>query len=95
MEEMAAINSAMKMRDIRFFGKNAGKLIEYRLIPLLVCSVNIGQELSAAALTRGLSVGKERTNICCIGFHFQDIAAVIIALTPVAAMLCYKSGVMT
>lgn len=32
IEEMEAINSAMKMRDIRFFGKNAGKLIEYRLI---------------------------------------------------------------
>lgn len=93
VEEMEAINSAMKMRDIRILGKNAGKLIEYRLIPLLVCSVNIGQELSAAALTRGLSVEKKRTNICRIGFHFQDIAAFIIAVSPAAIIICNRLGV--
>lgn len=92
MEEMQAINSAMKMRDIRLFGKNAGKLMEYRLIPLLVCSVNIGQELSAAALTRGLSAEKKRTNICRIGFHMQDIAAFVIAVSPAAVMICNRLG---
>ena len=92
-EEMEAINSAMKMRDIRPFGKNAGKLIEYRLIPLLVCSVNIGQELSAAALTRGLSAEKKRTNICRIGFHMQDIAVFVIAVSPAAVMICNRFGV--
>ena len=36
--------------------------------------INIGQELSAAVLTRGLCAEKKRTNICRIGFHLQDIA---------------------
>ena len=90
MEEMTSINSAMKMRDIRLFGKNAGKMIEYRLIPLLVCSVNIGQELSAAALTRGLSANKKRTNICRIGFNIQDIAVFIIAILPAFVMIYSK-----
>jgi len=78
LEEFAAINTAMKMRDIRIGGRNAGKLIEYRLVPLMVCSVNIGSELSAAALTRGLGTNVRRTNICKIGFHVQDftVAAV-------------------
>ncbi len=76
LEEFASINTAMKMRDIRIGGRKAGKLIEYRLVPLMVCSVNIGSELSAAALTRGLGTSVRRTNICKIGFHAQDIAAI-------------------
>ena len=78
LEEFAAINTAMKMRDIRLGGRNAGKLLEYRLIPLMVCSVNIGSELSAAALTRGLGVRVKRTNICKIGFRGADIALLIL-----------------
>ena len=68
----------MKMRDIRIGGKYAGRFIEYRLVPLMVCSVNIGSELSAAALTRGLGTKVRRTNICRIGFHVQDIAVLIL-----------------
>ena len=77
LEEFSSVGTAMKMRDIRIGGKNAGKFIEYRLVPLMVCSVNIGSELSAAALTRGLGAKVRRTNICRIGFHFQDIAVII------------------
>lgn len=44
----------MRMRDIRFGGKNVDKMIEYRLIPLMVCSAKLGEELNAAAITRGL-----------------------------------------
>ena len=77
LEEFSAINTAMKMRDIRIGGKHAGKLFEYRLIPLMVCSVNIGSELSAAALTRGLGTSTRRTNICRIGFHIQDVVILL------------------
>ena len=81
-EEISMINTAMKMRDIRIGGKNSSKLIEYRLVPLMVCSVNIGSELSAAALTRGLGTKVKRTNICRIGFHLPDIVifAALLAL---------------
>ncbi|MBQ9870008.1 MAG: energy-coupling factor transporter transmembrane protein EcfT [Ruminococcus sp.] len=75
-EEFSSINTAMKMRDIRLRGKNAGKLIEYRLVPLMVCSVNIGSELSAAALTRGLGTKVKRTNICKIGFRLPDLLVI-------------------
>ncbi|MDO4864105.1 MAG: energy-coupling factor transporter transmembrane component T [Ruminococcus sp.] len=81
LEEFAAINTAMKMRDIRIGGKNAGKFIEYRLVPLMVCSVNIGSELSAAALTRGLGVRVKRTNICKIGFRLQDITVLLLTIS--------------
>ena len=78
LEEFTAINTAMKMRDIRIGGKNVGKFIEYRLVPLMVCSVNIGSELSAAALTRGLGTKVRRTNICKIGFHMQDLTVLLL-----------------
>ena len=72
-EEFRDINNAMKMRGIRAGGIHAAKMLEYRIVPLMTCSVRIGEELSAAALTRGLHSGAKRTNICCIGFHAADV----------------------
>lgn len=87
MEEFRAINTAMSMRDIRFGGRNAGKMIEYRLIPLIVCSANIGNELSAAALSRGLSAEARRTNVCKVGFHLQDLILFAVGLLPVVVLI--------
>ncbi len=55
-------------------------MIEYRLVPLMVSVVKIGDELSAAALTRGLGAPVKRTNICKIGFHVQDIIIILLCL---------------
>jgi len=73
VEEAGSINKAMAMRDIKFGGRKAFKMIEYRLIPMMTCSVKIGQELSAASLTRGLGGPSKRTNICKIGFGWCDV----------------------
>lgn len=73
LEECTAINDAMKMRGIRLGGGKAGSILEYRMVPMMMCSVKIGEELSAAALTRGLGGPVKRTNICRIGFHVQDM----------------------
>ena len=93
LEEFTAINTAMKMRDIRIGGRNAGKFIEYRLVPLMVCSVNIGSELSAAALTRGLGTKVKRTNICKIGFHIQDIIVLLLTILPYVLWILGMIGV--
>ena len=76
-EEYQAIRDAMKMRGIRFGGKNPFLMVEYRLVPLMVSVVKIGDELSAAALTRGLGAPVKRTNVCQIGFHVQDLIAIL------------------
>lgn len=81
-EEFSSINTAMRMRGISFGGGRVGKMLEYRLIPLLTCTAKIGEELSAAALTRGLGGEVRRTNICHIGFKIQDI--IFIALCAAA-----------
>ena len=64
-EEWKNIKMAMKMRDI-------GISLEYILVPLLSSSVRIGEELSAASLTRGLGAVRKRTNICAISLKVQD-----------------------
>jgi energy-coupling factor transport system permease protein len=62
-EEYASIRDAMKMRGIMLGGGNAVRMIEYRMIPLLFSCVNIGDELSAAAITRGLGGKVKRTSV--------------------------------
>ncbi len=86
-EESAAISDAMRMRGIRFDGRYPGKMIEYRLIPFMISVVKIGDELSAAALTRGLGAPIGRTDICSIGFHLQDIILFILCVTGFALTL--------
>lgn len=87
MEEWSAIGDAMRMRGIRFGGGKAGAILEYRLVPMMMCSVKIGEELSAAALTRGLGGPVKRTNICEIRFRIQDYVVLLICLGAFAAQL--------
>jgi energy-coupling factor transport system permease protein len=87
-EESHAINDAMRMRNvgIRNFSNNPTALFEYRLVPLLMSVVKIGDELSASALTRGLGSPERRTNICKIGFGIWDV---IFSFIVIAALAFY------
>ena len=51
--------------------------------------VTIGNDLSAAALTRGLGNGKKRTSICKIGFHWEDFALMIIVTAALLVFLLF------
>lgn len=93
-DEFSSINAAMKMRGIAFGGGNFGKMLEYRMIPLMTCSVKIGEELSAAALTRGLGGNAKRTNVCRIGFHLQDAIAILICASPLVCGLLSVAGIL-
>jgi len=74
-EEATAIHDAMRMRDIRLGSSKGGflTLLEHRIAPLFISCVKIGEELSCAALTRGLGGPEKRTNICRIGFGRYDL----------------------
>lgn len=71
-EEYRFIQDAMRMRGIQFGGGKLTQMVEFRMIPLLFSSISIGEELSAAAITRGLGAPVRRTNVCEIGFHKVD-----------------------
>lgn len=78
-EEYAAIRDAMKMRGITTL-RSPMKMLEYRVVPLMMSIAKIGEELSAAALTRGLGAPQKRTNICTIKFGLLDIFFFLLAI---------------
>lgn len=94
-EEYGAIRDAMRMRGIQFGGGKVSKMITYRLIPLLFSSISIGDELSAAAVTRGLGAPVKRTNVSVIGFRYRDytIVAFMTVLTVLYIYYSILSGV--
>ncbi len=86
-EESKAISYAMKMREINFgtkkFWKNPTAFLEYRIIPLMMSIAKIGEELSAAALTKGLDSCNCRSSIAKIGFGFYDFMMYFIAVSMI------------
>lgn len=92
-EEFQSIDDAMRMRGICFGGKKTSKVLEYKMIPMLICSVRIGEELSAAAITRGLASGNKRTNICKIGFGILDYVFYVFFAVGIARLIMSLVGV--
>lgn len=78
-EEFQSINDAMRMREIHFGSiKNPLMLVEYRLVPLMISVVKIGDDLSAAALCKGLDSPNKRSCFTEIKFSINDMLATII-----------------
>ncbi|MCR5735157.1 MAG: energy-coupling factor transporter transmembrane protein EcfT [Lachnospiraceae bacterium] len=80
VEESRAINDAMRMRGIEMGANKATEAVEYRMVPLIASCSIIGEELSAAAMTRGLDVGKKRSCIWKISFGFLDLIIITLCL---------------
>lgn len=93
-EESSSINDAMRMRGIRFGKSRRGilALMEYRLVPLFISCVKIGEELSCSALTRGLGSFIKRTNICKIKLSFIDFLYVAFSIV-ILLLLIHSKGV--
>ena len=93
-DESRAIGNAMRMRGIRLFSlrtlKSPVAFLEYRLVPLLVSITKIGDELSIAAVTRGLSTDTKRTCVATIGFRWVD--AVVCAYCIVVVLFYVIPG---
>ena len=89
-EEYRAISDAMRMRQIRLGKRGLWSMVEYRIMPLMISMVKIGDELSAAALTRGLGAPVKRTNICDIGFHAQDLIAFFLCLASITIFIVQR-----
>ncbi|MCR5228305.1 MAG: energy-coupling factor transporter transmembrane protein EcfT [Eubacterium sp.] len=81
LEESKAINDAMRMRGIEMGANKATEAVEYRMVPLIASCSIIGEELSAAAMTRGLDVGKKRSCIWNIRFRFFDWIIILFCIT--------------
>ncbi len=89
-EEYTAIRDAMKMRGIMLGGGNVIGMIEYRMIPLLFSCVNIGDELSAAAVTRGLGGKVKRTSVQTLRIGAADILLILLFTAVLAVFVVSK-----
>lgn len=82
-EEWKNIRNAMKLRGIQFGFKammtKPMETLEYMLVPLLMSTVKISNELSAASVSRGLGGSKKRT--CFKEIHFTLLDYVVVALS--------------
>ncbi|OKL50667.1 hypothetical protein BM477_00535 [Boudabousia marimammalium] len=87
IDELFAIRDAMRLRGLfpGAFGVLAHPIrtAEYILVPLLSSSIRMADELSAAALTRGLGGAVQPTSIVRLRFTWHD-AALIAATAAIA-----------
>ena len=88
-----AIHDAAAMRGITIgrkrFWKNPGQAFEYRVVPLMISVANIGNDLSAAALSRGLDNPVRHTTFTDVKIGKTDIIAVftITLLLTIVALI--------
>ncbi len=83
-EEWSYIKDAMLLRGISssFFGfiKKPLKILEYVYVPMLISASKISDEITQAAITRGIDHINRRTCIEKVGFTFIDFVVFIIYL---------------
>ena len=88
-EEYRSIHDAMKMRGIGQTIKDHLTYIEYVLVPIMMSTVRIADELSAASLTKGLSAGGRRTHICRIRLNALDILMISASFVMIVLFLVF------
>ena len=84
-EDWGFIKTAMRMRGITPISRGIA-YAENCLVPLMSCAVSIGEDLSAAALARGLGAPWPRTNTGSIGFTPVDAAVIAASLVATATL---------
>lgn len=93
-KELGYITDAMKLRGIEATFKNwvlkPIMMIEYIFVPLLMSAVKIGEELSAAALTRGLSVEEKRSSYSTLTYGKIDYGVTVFVLVLMIGIIKYQ-----
>lgn len=87
-EEWTSIRAAMKMRGIHIS-------LEHIMVPLLMSAVNVSEELSAAALCRGLDSPEPHTSLVQVRFRFSDVLVwCITGALAIAAIILKGVGIL-
>lgn len=81
-EDWGYIRDAMRMRDVAPTGKSLllhpARTVECIYVPMMMSALKVADELSAAAVTRGLENPKPRTCLQEIHFHVADVVCAIL-----------------
>lgn len=82
-QECSDVRDAMRMREINLS-------FEHVVVPVMMSAVNVSDELSAAALCRGINRPGKHTCLRDARMSFVDWAVVVIALLSVAVICALK-----
>lgn len=85
-EEYRTIQDAMRIRRITI-KRGLVTMLEYRMVPLMISLVKIGDDLSAAAATRALGGTGKRTNMCRLQFSMLDAVLCCVAMAVLAVFI--------
>ena len=86
-EELHHIINAMKLQRI-----TAGRKIECYLVPIMLSATKTAEELSVAAVVRGVDSPKKKTSAVKIGFSVTDISCMLMTATGVVLILIFVKG---
>ncbi len=93
-EDWSFIKDAMKMRDVspslKGFLTHPSMTVECLYVPLMMSASKAADELTVAAVTRGIENPKPRTSLVQIGFGAADLIVVICFLAIFLSGQLYK-----
>lgn len=85
-EDYRQIKNAMALRGISngplSFLRHPFESLEHIIIPLLMNSNNVAEDLSCAALTKGLSIKGNHTSIARINFRLIEVVTMVLITIP-------------
>ena len=95
-EELTAVVQAVSLRRLHTsqwgFLREPLTTVEHIMVPFLVSATQIGDELAASALTRGLGGTRSRTTITDLRFRASDVVGLAMSFL---IMLVFVRGVMS
>lgn len=93
--ELPLIKDCMKMRGVEVtvkqFFKNPAIIIEYSLVPLLFRGLKISEEMTAAALVKGVEYGGKKTSLINVQLTVFDALFFCISLFLMLAVFIYSA----
>ncbi len=95
-DDYRQIKNSMQLRglggDLLGAVKSPMKSLEYVIIPLLMNSNNVAQDLSVAALTKGLGIEGKHTSLTEIRFGLSDVLYMLLSASPVVFYMFEKTS---
>ena len=94
--EWRNVTGAMKMRGFGVSPKNVAfhlvRTMEYVMVPIIVRSATIAEEISAAAITRGIEAQDARTTVYPMEIGLADVICLVVCACLVAAAVASRMG---
>ncbi len=91
-EDYRNINDAMKMHGLTMMHifKEPLRIMEYKMVPLLMCSSKCADDVAVSAITRGLRIDQPRSSISTTHLKFIDYVFFLLGISFVALEIWCK-----